>query len=153
MSGGVDGVSFTNINIRNSGPSVRIKSQCGRRAYVRNVLYVPTPGLRPANSIIICTPKSFANNINVMCCTDYRYENITADEVANAVWIDMMYFSKVSTCPADQVNMSSNIGRLSLVDSDAVLSGDNFVRIIKQRLAVPVHGIAEWTNVTRDGSY
>ena len=89
-----------------------------------------------------------------MCCTDYRYENITADEVANAVWIDMMYFSKVSTCPADQVNiMSLNIGRLSLVDSDAVLSGDDFVRIIKQRLAVPVHGIAEWTNVTRDGSY
>ena len=38
MSGGVDGVRFTNINIRNSGPSVRIKSQCGRRAYVRNVL-------------------------------------------------------------------------------------------------------------------
>jgi polygalacturonase len=65
MSGGVDGVSFTNINIRNSGPSVRIKSQCGRRAYVRNVLYVPTPGLRPANSII-CTPKSFANIINVL---------------------------------------------------------------------------------------
>lgn len=38
MSGGVDGVRFTNIHIRNSGPSVRIKSQCGRRAYVRNVL-------------------------------------------------------------------------------------------------------------------
>jgi hypothetical protein len=150
MSGGVDGVSFTNINIRNSGPSVRIKSQCGRRAYVRNVLYVPTPGhAQPTAS-----SSALLNRLPIMCCTDYRYENITADEVANAVWIDMMYFSKVSTCPADQVNiMSLNIGRLSLVDSDAVLSGDDFVRIIKQRLAVPVHGIAEWTNVTRDGSY
>ena len=38
MSGGVDGIRFTNIRIRNSGPSVRIKSQCGRRAFVRNVL-------------------------------------------------------------------------------------------------------------------
>lgn len=75
MSGGVDGVAFTNINIRNSGPSVRIKSQCGRRAFVRNVLY----------------------------------ENITADLVANAVWIDMMYFSKVSTCPADEVSLFENI--------------------------------------------
>jgi hypothetical protein len=75
MSGGVENVSFTNINIRNSGPSVRIKSQCGRRAYIRNVLY----------------------------------ENITADEVSNAVWIDMMYFSKVSTCTPSEVSTFENI--------------------------------------------
>ena len=75
MSGGVDGVSFTNIDIRNSGPSVRIKSQCGRRAYVRNVLY----------------------------------ENITADNVGNAVWIDMMYFSKVDTCSPEDVSTFENI--------------------------------------------
>jgi polygalacturonase len=39
MSGGIDGVTFSNINIMNSGPAVRIKSQCGRRGYVKNILY------------------------------------------------------------------------------------------------------------------
>lgn len=63
MSGGVDGVTFSNIRIINSGPSVRIKSQCGRQSYVRNVLY----------------------------------ENIDADEVQNAVWIDMDYFSSATS--------------------------------------------------------
>eukprot|EP01052_Picozoa_sp_SAG31_P030143 SAG31_NODE_3065_length_4728_cov_2.260531_8_plen_231_part_00 len=59
VSGGIENVSFTNIKISNSGPSVRIKSQCGRGAYVRNILY----------------------------------ENITANNVDNAVWIDMDYVS------------------------------------------------------------
>ena len=39
MSGGVEDVRFTNIKIFNSGPSVRIKSQCGRQGWVRNILY------------------------------------------------------------------------------------------------------------------
>ena len=39
MSGGVEDVRFTNIKIYNSGPSVRIKSQCGRQGWVRNILY------------------------------------------------------------------------------------------------------------------
>ena len=38
MSGGIDNVSFTNLRISHSGPSVRIKSQCGRRGYVKNIL-------------------------------------------------------------------------------------------------------------------
>ena len=71
MSGGVEDVRFTNIRIYNSGPSVRIKSQCGRRSYVRNVLY----------------------------------ENITADLVQNAVWIDMQYFSKATSCPVTRFHI------------------------------------------------
>jgi polygalacturonase len=59
VSGGIENVSFTNIRISNSGPPVRIKSQCGRGAFVRNILY----------------------------------ENITAKNVDNAVWIDMDYVS------------------------------------------------------------
>ena len=39
MSGGISDVRFTNIRIYNSGPSVRIKSQCGRSGYIRDVLY------------------------------------------------------------------------------------------------------------------
>lgn len=43
ISGGIRNVTFSNIRIGNpqieSGPSVRIKSQCGRGAYVRDVLY------------------------------------------------------------------------------------------------------------------
>jgi polygalacturonase len=43
MSGGIRNVTFSDIRIGNpdvsSGPSVRIKSQCGRGAYIRDVLY------------------------------------------------------------------------------------------------------------------
>ena len=37
----------------------------------------------------------------------------------------------------------------------AVLNDDDFVRVVKLSLAVPVlvNEIAEWTNVMRDGSY
>ena len=63
------------------GPSVRIKSQCGRRAYVKNVLY----------------------------------ENITAHNVPNAVWIDMQYFSTATACPYDQVSQFENITVRNLV--------------------------------------
>ena len=75
MSGGIEDVRFTNIRIYNSGPSVRIKSQCGRQAWVRNILY----------------------------------ENITGDNLANAVWIDMQYFSTATSCPAAEVSQFSNI--------------------------------------------
>ena len=75
MSGGVEDVTFSNIRIFNSGPSVRIKSQCGRQGWVRNILY----------------------------------ENITGDNVANAVWIDMQYFSTATSCPASEVSLFTNI--------------------------------------------
>jgi hypothetical protein len=68
-------VRFTNIRIYNSGPSVRIKSQCGRQAWVRNILY----------------------------------ENITGNNLANAVWIDMQYFSTATSCPASEVSHFTNI--------------------------------------------
>ena len=48
ISGGIDDVHFSNIKIYNSGPSVRIKSQCGRGAYVKNVLYENITGYVPS---------------------------------------------------------------------------------------------------------
>jgi polygalacturonase len=39
VSGGIRNVTFTDIDISNSGPSVRIKSKCGRGATVSDVTY------------------------------------------------------------------------------------------------------------------
>ena len=33
------------------------------------------------------------------------YENITADEVGNAVWIDMQYFSTATHCSATSISI------------------------------------------------
>eukprot|EP00935_MAST-01C_sp_MAST-1C-sp1_P002672 g2672.t1 len=39
VSSGIANVSFNNIRLHNSGPAVRIKSCCGRGAYVTNISY------------------------------------------------------------------------------------------------------------------
>jgi len=39
LSGGIRNVTFSNIDISNSGPSVRIKSFCGRGATVSDITY------------------------------------------------------------------------------------------------------------------
>lgn len=39
VSSGVRNVTISNINIFNSGPPVRVKTQCGRGAYVRDIRY------------------------------------------------------------------------------------------------------------------
>merc|ERR1712224_350996 len=39
VSGGIRNVTFSNIDISNSGPSVRIKSSCGRGGTVSDVTY------------------------------------------------------------------------------------------------------------------
>lgn len=54
MSGGIDNVSFTNLRISHSGPSVRIKSQCGRRGYVKNILCLLHSSVPPG--VILRTP-------------------------------------------------------------------------------------------------
>ena len=40
-----------------------------------------------------------------------RYENITADDVSQAVWIDMQYGQKdpSTSCPASEVSAFNNI--------------------------------------------
>merc|ERR1712224_32983 len=39
VSGGIRNVTFSNIDISNSGPSVRIKSSCGRGGTVSDITY------------------------------------------------------------------------------------------------------------------
>lgn len=81
MSGGVRNVTFSNVRIGNSkfssGPSVRIKSQCGRGAYIRDIVY----------------------------------ENIVAEDVENAVWVDMQYGEKSPPdhCSAQLTSIFKNI--------------------------------------------
>lgn len=75
VSGGIRNVTFANVHISNSGPSVRIKSKCGRGASVSEILY----------------------------------ENITAENVEYAVWLDMTYGGGSDQCYASGVTAFSNI--------------------------------------------
>ena len=73
------------------------------------------------------------------------YENITADNVANAVWIDMMYFSKVSTCPPSEVSLFENITVRNLAVDHIAANGAAFeivgLSLIGEPDAVPIRGV------------
>ena len=115
--------SFTNLRISHSGPSVRIKSQCGRRGYVKNILY----------------------------------ENITAEDVAEAVWIDMQYGQKdpSTTCPASEVSAFTNITVRNLHAKSISKGGSAYMIVglsVSAAKAPPITGLT-LENITVAGKY
>jgi polygalacturonase len=92
VSGGIRNVSFNNIRIFDSGPSVRIKSNCGRGAYIRDVSYTNISASNVDTAIWIDQqygkgqPES-CNQTGTTIFENIRITNLTADGVKTAFTI------------------------------------------------------------------
>ena len=86
-----------------------------------------------------------------------RYENITADDVSQAVWIDMQYGQKdpSTSCPASEVSAFNNITVRNLHAKSIAKKGSAYM-IVGLRVpganTPPIVGLT-LDNITVEGKY